>query len=114
MEGDAFRAFVIKHYGEKVFEGAVEQGGLAPAPTRDQDQAAGLLLDQAFEQLGVFFREFALADAYVSEEHDVIRRKRFLGAGEGRKVIGTVASPKLGMQEQAMHFHAGIAKALRR
>ena len=80
-----------------------------PALSRDKDQPAGLLLDQAPDHGGVGVRQLILADADVAQKDHVVRGQRFLGGGEGGDVIGAVARPDVGMVKEALHVHAGIA-----
>ena len=109
LQSDALRFGGIQHDGIQIGQRAVEESRFAAARPGHKDQPAALLLDQALDHGGVGFCQLILADADVAEENHVVRGQRFLGGGEGRDVVGAVARPDFGMEQEAVHVHAGIA-----
>ena len=91
LQADAGGLGVVEHDRHQLLQRAVHQRKMVAAPPGHEDQPAALLLDEAFDQLGVFFTQLSFADADVPEKNHVITRQHFARTGESGEVVAPAA-----------------------
>src|SRR5688572_14959697 len=89
LQGLALRFALVDDDGQEIRESAAGECSLTSARAGQKDQAAGLLLDQASNQVGIGFRKFPLTNANVAEEDDVVARDCLSCARKRSQVIST-------------------------
>ena len=100
---------LVEDHRDEVAELGVGERELVALGTGEEDDAAGLVFDQAAEQFGLFVGELVRRDADVAEEDDVVAGEILEFLGELLDVVDAVAGAELRVEEQAVDIDAGVA-----
>ena len=108
--GEAGAFGVIGFDGQKIGEGGIGEGFLASEGSGEEDEAAGLLFDEALDHLGIFGGEHFGTDADIAEEDDIVALEILAFGGKFFEVAFAFAEADGGVIEDRIEGDAGVAE----